>query len=44
MVKKITFVDDDWNVVTETKATMKIVNEYNSNGELIGQEHHILKH
>jgi hypothetical protein len=44
MVKETTFIDDNWNVVTESKATMKIVNEYDSDGELIGQEQHVLEH
>ena len=44
MVKETTFVDDDWNVVPENKATMKIINEYDDNGELIGQEQHTVQH
>jgi len=42
MVKETTFIDDNWNVVTESKATMKIVNEYDNDGELIRQEHHMV--
>ena len=43
MVKETTFVDDDLNVVIESEASMKIVNEYDGNGELIGQEQYVLK-